>query len=353
MIFLLAVSSLNNVNQLIQTVIKQYFPNIAVIQNMGVLWQIGLYEIYCGILLVCQNTTMRAYGAWIKTYCVSCSTTYSKVSKRRIVLFSCYLPPHNSTRGRDASLFFGHLLSKVYLHWDADLTLICGDLNSRVGDKDDVVSDIDAVETREPIDVHAKPNQHGLEFPEILNEAKMCMLNGRGDRHKDNSTCINTHCKSVVDFMCVPHDCLSYCSNFEVNTSRELISINNLEGCVGDAKHIPDHPMLIKNAYFTAGWPSTDYNPGFACNNNKDPVATTRYKRNIPDCFLQSDLCRSSISILINYFDQVYINQESVDNIYHQFCNVYYDELCRLNMKKNGRERARNRKPVGKRHGER
>ena len=146
-----------------------------------------------------------------------------KVSKRRIVLFSCYLPPHNSTRGRDASLFFGHLLSRVYLHWDADLILICGDLNSRVGDKDDVivVSDIDAVETRVPIDVHAKPNQHGLEFLEFLNEAKMCMLNGRGDRHKDNFTCIYTHGKSVVDFMCVPHNCLSYCSNFEVNTSRE------------------------------------------------------------------------------------------------------------------------------------
>ena len=156
-----------------------------------------------------------------------------KVSKRRS-LFSYYLPPHNSSRGRDAFLFFEHLLSRVYLHWDADLILIWGDINSWVGDKDDVVSDIDAVETRVPINVHAKPNQHGLQFLEFLNEAKMCMLNGRGDRHTDNFTCVNTHGKSVVDFMCVPHDCLSYCSNFEVNTSRELISLYNLEGCVGD-----------------------------------------------------------------------------------------------------------------------
>ena len=103
--------------------------------------------------------------------------------------------------------------------------------------------------------------------------------------------------------------------------------------------------MLKTNVYFTAGWPSTDYNPGFACNNNKDPVATTRFKRNIPACFLQSDLFRSIISILIDHFAQVQPNQESVDNIYDQFCNVYYDELCRLNMTKNGRERARYRKP--------
>ena len=103
------------------------------------------------------------------------------------------------------------------------------------------VSDIDAVQTRVPIDVHAKPNQHGLEFLEFFNEAKLCTLNGRGDKHKDNFTCINTHGKSVVDFMCVFHDWLSYCSDFEVNTSGELISMYNLESCVGDPKHIPDH----------------------------------------------------------------------------------------------------------------
>ena len=75
--FPLAVSSLNNVNQLIQTVIEQYFPNITIIQNVGLLWQIRLDKIYCEILLICQNTTMRVYGAWIKRYCVSCSKTYS------------------------------------------------------------------------------------------------------------------------------------------------------------------------------------------------------------------------------------------------------------------------------------
>ena len=93
----------------------------------------------------------------------------------------------------------------------------------------------------------------------------------------------------------------------------------------------------------------------------RTPVATTRYRRNIPDDNLQSDLCRSSIPILIVHFDQVQGNQESVNIEYNQFCNVYYDELRRLNMTKNGRERVRYRKPwwcyktiwtVGKRHGE-
>ena len=58
-------------------VVKQYFTNIAVVQNMAVLKQIWLLEIIRGILLMCQNTTMRVYGAWNKRYCVLCSKTYN------------------------------------------------------------------------------------------------------------------------------------------------------------------------------------------------------------------------------------------------------------------------------------
>ena len=64
MIFPLAVSSLNNANELISyysqlTVVEQCFTNIAAIQNMGVLEQIWTYKIYVGILLTCQNITMH------------------------------------------------------------------------------------------------------------------------------------------------------------------------------------------------------------------------------------------------------------------------------------------------------
>ena len=40
---------------------------------MGVLQLIWLCEIMRGMLLMCQNITMRAYGARIKRYCVLCS----------------------------------------------------------------------------------------------------------------------------------------------------------------------------------------------------------------------------------------------------------------------------------------
>ena len=85
MISPLTVSSLNNANQLIRynnqlTVVEQCFANIAAIWNIGVLKPIWTYEIYTGILLICQNTAMRVYGARINIYCVLWSKTYSSPS---------------------------------------------------------------------------------------------------------------------------------------------------------------------------------------------------------------------------------------------------------------------------------
>ena len=39
-----------------------------------------LYEICGGVSVICQNTTMRVFGAWIKRNCVLCLKTY--ISRR-------------------------------------------------------------------------------------------------------------------------------------------------------------------------------------------------------------------------------------------------------------------------------
>ena len=69
--FPIAVSSLNNVNQLIHydnqlTVVEQYFTNIAAIQNMRYNDKFDSKKSMGGILLICRNITMRVYRAWIK-----------------------------------------------------------------------------------------------------------------------------------------------------------------------------------------------------------------------------------------------------------------------------------------------
>ena len=57
-------------------VVSQNFTNIAAVQSVAVLKQIWLIEIIGGMLLMCQNTTIRVYGEWIKKYCALCSKTY-------------------------------------------------------------------------------------------------------------------------------------------------------------------------------------------------------------------------------------------------------------------------------------
>ena len=55
--------------------------NIAAIQNVVVLKQIWLHEIIGGMLLMCENATMRVYAARIKTYYLLSSKTYSSFGK--------------------------------------------------------------------------------------------------------------------------------------------------------------------------------------------------------------------------------------------------------------------------------
>ena len=102
------------------------------------------------------------------------------------VVFSCYLPPENSTRGRDAQTFFAHLLAQMYLQCDCDNMIILGDFNARIGPMSDTVYDCDSIPERTIIDKSI--NQHGHEFIEFLTESKCCVLNGRFDNCDDNFT---------------------------------------------------------------------------------------------------------------------------------------------------------------------
>ncbi len=84
-----------------------------------------------------------------------------------------YLPPDGSPYGRDSSSFFSHLLAQMYMLCEADMTLICGDLNSKTGGLNDFVPGIDNVDVRTPIDLST--NQHGKSLIEFLLESKMAV----------------------------------------------------------------------------------------------------------------------------------------------------------------------------------
>ena len=51
--------------------------------------------------------------------------------------------------------------------------IICGDLNSRIGEMSDIISDIDGIAHRTAVDGHT------------LTDSKMCVLNGRFDNNRE------------------------------------------------------------------------------------------------------------------------------------------------------------------------
>ena len=60
-------------------------------------------------------------------------------------MFVCYLSPENSVWGRDVSNGFVNILSLLYVCSFADLIVLCGDFNARIGKNLDFISDVHQV----------------------------------------------------------------------------------------------------------------------------------------------------------------------------------------------------------------
>ena len=65
----------------------------------------------------------------------------NKCTDMSIIIFVCYLPPDNSPYGKDVDGFFSHLTAQLHLASDADPIFICGDMNARVGEQNDLLTD--------------------------------------------------------------------------------------------------------------------------------------------------------------------------------------------------------------------
>ncbi len=71
-------------------------------------------------------------------------------------------------------------------------------MNSRFGNKDDFVANIDQISKRKIIDFNINP--HGEVFLDFLLESKMSVINSRVCPENDNFTCVHTTGSSVVDY---------------------------------------------------------------------------------------------------------------------------------------------------------
>lgn len=140
-----------------------------------------------GVGFLVKNVVLERYSVSIvdKTFDgIFCLRFEHRESQYSFILISCYLSPESSVWGRNADLYFSHLLALLYTVTDkVDSIYICDDVNSRAGALKDYVEG-DDLAPRIVLDMNV--NKHGHTFMEFLKDSKCCILNGRLNPENDN-----------------------------------------------------------------------------------------------------------------------------------------------------------------------
>ncbi len=251
-----------------------------------------------------------------------------RVTEFTFVVYCCYLPPGQSTRGRDAIDYFAYILSDMYLQNDCDMTILAGDINARISNMNDVVPELDKIPSRKNIDIIK--NSHGDSFVDFLKDSKLCILNGRVKPDLDDYTFICHQGKSVVDYITIDHNSLEHCSHFEVITMTNCIEKYDLHGLLSEVCKAPDHSLLI--AYIQCDMSShllnTSQNTAEEDDYSVNETAKCKYRRdNYPDRFMMSEVWKQSIVNLTEFFENRITNQDSVNSAYELFVKTLFNEM--------------------------
>ncbi|XP_053391424.1 uncharacterized protein LOC128554201, partial [Mercenaria mercenaria] len=257
------------------------------------------------------------------------------------LIVSAYLPPENSVWGRDAQTFFAHILSLIYINSECDTIFLAADFNARIGSLSDILQDVDSLPARVPIDNVV--NQHGRELIDFLIDSKFCTLNSRFQN--DNFTSISMKGKSVVDYICVPHDVFQQCQSFSVITIQSFVDENDLHGLIGQRSCLPDHSVLLVRVSL-----NIDISRADRFTNNPSTPTSFKYKLNhIPTDFMNRDIARLAILEVIGRIESARDTQFEIDSIYCKLCDTILNEMNhsipRYNASNRTKKRNKNAKP--------
>ena len=259
-----------------------------------------------------------------------------KISHYCFLVVAMYLPPEQSVWGRDSVNFYNHLMKIVYEYENCDNIILAGDVNSKIGNAQEYIPDIDDVTPRKILDPTF--NSHGKELLDFLKDSKMCVCNGRVTPEFDDYTYVHTKGKSVIDYVIVPNDALNSCKEFRVRTVKELLNLCSIDDAEIDLHNVPDHSVLTFRFNTSAAG-----NDSLNCENGRnfqrsasshEPVIDANdiyFKRfnvkSLPNDFLNNENVRSALIQLIDDIIQLRENQTKVDELYSKFCCFYHDEM--------------------------
>ena len=220
----------------------------------------------------------------------------------QFIVISCYLPPENSVWGRDAEQFYSALLHIIFtVH--VENIIICGDLNSRIGNLNDVVFNPENLPKREFIDHHI--NQHGRSLIEFLHGAGFCVINGRINPEINSFACMTSRDSSCVDYIIVPQHLFALFKNFNIITCNEIIEDYNLFHLVSDRSKIPDHCVLCINLNITCLYNSEGVLSNDGIIKDRYIYRKKYYCREIPDIFMNNIDVNCKINCLQNAMENV------------------------------------------------
>lgn len=243
----------------------------------------------------------------------------NKFSDFKLIVYSMYLPPENSPWGRDATSFFSHLLTQVYLHCETDAIFLCGDLNSRIGSIQENNDCFDNIPHQKSIEKTC--NQHGKSFLEFLNNSCCCILNGRFGEESEEYTFYSTRGHSVVDYICIPLDNFTLCQNFQITKWTDLVERYNRNHRLGERSKIPDHYVLTFDLKVYSQL-QTD--------NQRDSQNKKRFNfRRIPADFLSSHTAITAINSIIARIERCRETQTQIDALYKEFRETMLRELSK------------------------
>ena len=278
-----------------------------------------------------------------------------------VVLFGAYIPPENSTRGRTSDVIFSYLSTQIYLDIsDADVILLLGDLNARIGKLNDCIEHVDR-EIVKRVEIDDVKNSQGEEFIEFLQEMNMCVLNGRF--HDDNFTCISSKGRSVVDYICVMQCQFDMYLDFKVCTVTDMLSQMLLEQMISDQCRPPDHSIIEVKVRVSPGdalCPTVSLGSTIEQNNNSSARSRVRPDNfrisennmsarlnsrmnvninkpskiynvpDIPEQFMTNPAWRDEINIIIDKLQSRCDTQNEVDILYNTMCATVYNEMDRF-----------------------
>ena len=159
----------------------------------------------------------------------------SKLGDFSLCCAVCYLPPHDSCRAMDSSIFFDKLMEQLYTFQNMGKIILMGDYNARCGQNSDYIEGVDTVPPRDILD--ETENHHGDSLISFLTDVNFCMLNGRfRDREWTHVSPVG---KSVVDYMCVPYEQLEHIKSFTIMKISNIIDNIRVH-----PNSIPDHSFL-------------------------------------------------------------------------------------------------------------